>query len=108
MQRKGNKIDVKEMGFESFYDLKTLFSAMGLNIAENVDGNEFKINEVKIFDFQKGSKLIRYKTSYGQAEWSSLNFKVKRRRSELQDIKNLILKKAYSKPLQLSENKKGI
>ncbi|CAH1102980.1 unnamed protein product [Psylliodes chrysocephalus] len=108
MQKKGNKIDVKEMGFESFYDLKTLIDDMGLNIAKNVDGNEFKINEVKILEFQKGSELIRYKTSYGQAEWSSLNFKAKRRRSDLQDIKNVTLKKAYSKPLQLSENKKGI
>ncbi|CAH1112207.1 unnamed protein product [Psylliodes chrysocephalus] len=108
MQKKGNKIDVKEIGIESFYDLNTLFDDMGLNIAKDVDGNEFKINKVKILEFQKGKELIRYKTSYGQAEWSSLNFKAIISRSELQDIKNVTLKKAYSKPLQLSENKKGI
>lgn len=94
------------MGFENFYDLKRLFDDMNLNITKNVDGNDFKINEVKILEFQKESELLRYKTSYDQAEWFSLNFRPKRRRSDLQDLTNVTIKKAYSKPLQLSENKR--
>ncbi|XP_050300189.1 uncharacterized protein LOC126738792 [Anthonomus grandis grandis] len=43
-KKKGNKIDVQEMGFENFLDIKALFDDMGLSIAKNDDGDEFKIN----------------------------------------------------------------
>lgn len=104
-KKKGNPIEVKEMGFKDFFDLKTLFEEMGLTLIKNVDGNEFRISDVKIMQFEKGNEVFRYKTSYKQNEWSCLNFKPKKRRSDQKSHKNVQMKQAYSKQFQLSENK---
>lgn len=103
-KKKGNKIEVKEMGFESFFDIKVLSNDMGLNINKNTNGDDFKINEVRILKFVKGDDEFQYKTSYKQEEWLAVNFRQRKRCKT--DIKNILLKKAYNKPFQLSEKKK--
>ncbi|CAH1183065.1 unnamed protein product [Ceutorhynchus assimilis] len=94
------------MSFESFFDIKSLSDDMGLNINKNTDGDEFKINVVKILQFKKGEEEFCYKTSYKQKEWYRLNFRQRKRSKKDLINKNVIIKKAYCNPFQLSDNKK--
>lgn len=103
-KKKGKKIEVKEMAFEDFLDLKALADDMSLTINKNTVGNDFKINEVRILRFIKGSEEFHYKTSYKQKEWLQVNFRQRKRSKK--ELKDLNIKKAYNKPFQLSENKK--
>ncbi|XP_030766575.1 uncharacterized protein LOC115890475 [Sitophilus oryzae] len=103
-KKKGKKIEVKEMAFEDFLDLKALADDMNLTIHKNTLGNDFKINEVKILRFVKGSQEFYYKKSYKQKEWLEVNFKQRRRSKK--EMKDLNIKKAYNKRFELSENKK--
>ena len=105
-KKKGHKIEVQELGYEDFYDLKRLLQDMKLNFNSSSSKDNFKINDIKVLELQKGRDLMRYKTSYEQREWLSKNFGVKTRRSKLINIKNLSLHNAYDHPLPISENKK--
>ncbi|KAB0801044.1 hypothetical protein PPYR_05398 [Photinus pyralis] len=46
-KKKGNPLQVKELSFGDFFDLKALFEEMGINISKNTDRQDFKINDVK-------------------------------------------------------------
>lgn len=105
-KKKGNPIEVKEMGFNDFIDLKILYDEMSLNITKDIEGNDFKISDVRVLKFEKNSSMFQFKTSYKQEEWNSVNFRTKKRRSDLKDIKTITIKQAYPKQIQLSENKK--
>lgn len=105
-KKKGNPIEVKEMGYADFIDLKSLYDDMAINISRDIDGNNFKINDVRMLQFEMGANVFRFKASYKQEEWSCVPFRPKRRRSELKDIKTVTVKQAYSKNIQISENKR--
>lgn len=55
-KKKGNPIVVREMSFEDFFDLKSLFDDLGLSLTKNSQADEFKINEIKVMQFEKGSE----------------------------------------------------
>lgn len=57
-KKKGSPIEVKEMSFPDFFYLKTLFDDMGLILTRNTDGDEFKINSIKVMQFKKGRKFF--------------------------------------------------
>lgn len=103
-KKKGNKIDVKEMSFEDFLDIKRLADEMGLTINKNTTGEDFKINEVRLLQFIKGKEEFYYKTSYRQEEWLRVDYRPRQRSKK--HIKDVVIKNAYSEPFQLSENKK--
>lgn len=105
-KKKGIPIQVQEMGFNDFIDIKSLYDEMALNISKDIEGYDFKISDVRLLKFEKNSSMFQFKTSYKQEEWSSVNFKTKKRRSVLKDIKTITLKQAYPKQIQLSENKR--
>jgi len=105
-KKKGNPLNVKEMSFGDFWDLKVLYDEMGINLSKNTDGKEFKINEVRILQFEKGSNVIRYKTSYKQLEWYCMEFRTKKTRSSnSQRSQNINPKPAYTEKIPLSEKK---
>lgn len=105
-KKKGNPIKVKEMGYKDFLDIKALYDEMGLNISKDIDGIDFKINDVRVLRFEKGSDVFRFKTSYKQMDWKCVSLKPKKRRSEFKDVNTINIKQAYRKTIPLSENKK--
>ncbi|CAG9814764.1 unnamed protein product [Phaedon cochleariae] len=105
-RKKGNPVEVKEMGYADFVDIKSLYDDMGINISRDIDGNDFKINNIRIMQFERGADVFRFKTSYKQEEWSFVSFWPRRRRSELKDIETVTLKHAYSENIKISENKR--
>ncbi|CAG9812835.1 unnamed protein product [Phaedon cochleariae] len=105
-RKKGNPVEVKEMGYADFVDIKSLYDDMGINISRDIDGNDFKINDIRIMQFERGADVFRFKTSYKQEEWSFVSFRPRRRRSELKDIETVTLKHAYSENIKISENKR--
>ncbi|CAG9816801.1 unnamed protein product [Phaedon cochleariae] len=105
-RKKGNPVEVKEMGYADFVDIKSLYDDMGINICRDIDGNDFKINDIRIMQFERGADVFRFKTSYKQEEWSFVSFRPRRRRSELKDIETVTLKHAYSENIKISENKR--
>lgn len=106
-KKKGNPLAVTEMSFTDFFDLKALHGEISPSLLKNTDGREFKISEVKLLQFQKGSNVFNYKLSYKQQEWENVEFKPKKRRvSEVKSIKDIIKTPAYTKKIQLTDNKK--
>lgn len=57
-KKKGEPLRVIEMGFEDFKDIKALHDEMAPYIVKDVGGNIFKLNDVKIFRFEKGSNTF--------------------------------------------------
>lgn len=78
-----------------------------MGFLKDVAGNEFKINDVRVLNFNKGSDIVRYKTTYEESEWNVVQFRPKKRRPvNLVPIGNYQLKTAYQKQLLLGENKR--
>lgn len=107
-KKSGNPLEVKEMSTEDFYDIKSLYEDISPNFSKNTDGQEFKVSEVKLMQFEKGSNEFKYKTSYKQDHWFSIDIQPKKRRSLdiATKIKNINLKRAYTKKIVLADNKK--
>lgn len=106
-KKTGNPFIVKEMGTDSFCDLKALFEETSPNLLKNVNGGEFKISEVRLLRFEKGSNFINYKTSYEQQEWNSIDIQPKTRRSTNENkFKNVSLRHAYKNKIEIADNKK--
>ena len=75
-------------------------------MAQDVDGNAFKVSEMKLYCCEKGSDVFHYKNSYKQSEWGQVQFKSRKRRfAGNVNASNLDLKPAYTTKLALSENK---
>lgn len=79
-KKNGNPLEVKEMNFDSFLDIKFIHDEMALTLTQNVDGNDFKISDVKLLKTEKGNAFFKYKTSYKQVEWNCVGYKSKKRR----------------------------
>lgn len=57
-KKKENPLQVNEMSFESFFDFKALFEDIAPKIAKDKKGNAFKLQDVKLLQFKKGSDLF--------------------------------------------------
>ena len=45
-KKKGNPLEVKEMNFDNFLDIKAVHDEMALTLTKNTHGNDFKTSEV--------------------------------------------------------------
>lgn len=106
-KKKGNPLDVKELGFEDFIDFKALHDEMAPNTSKDSSGNVFKLSGVKQLKFEKGSDKFLYKNSYEHTSWKEVPFKPRQKRScsRNSDTTIISLKPAYTKRISLSENK---
>lgn len=105
-KKKGDPLRVKELSFGDFVDLKQLYDELGLNLIKNAEGRPFKINEVRVLHFEKGSDCFTYKTSFEQGNSSTINFKPQRRHSANNiNWTKINLKPAYTKQLNVLEHK---
>ena len=110
--RQSNKklepINLHELNFDDFYNLKALYDDVGFRLNENEAGNSFKVKEVRVLKFEKGSDVFYYKNSYKETEWHSLCFlpKTLRTRKQYHSLADYELKNAFTKTLALPENKK--
>ena len=102
-KKKGNPLHVDEMSFEDFYDFKALYDEIVPKLAKNTNGDDFKLQDVKLLQFQKGNDKFFYKTSYKQIEWNEVEFKSRKSRSSITSA--ITLKPAYSRKIALTDNK---
>lgn len=108
-KKRGKPLQVKELGYEDFMDFKELHRELGVNFAKDTSGNLFKVSDVKVFRFEKGSDKFFYKTSYKQEQWLEVLFKAgRKRRSSTQESqsKGITLKPVYESKITLPDNKK--
>lgn len=95
------------MSFIDFYYLKALHADADFHWSKSIDGNEFKMNDVRLLRFEKGSDKFQFKTSYEQQEWKHVHNiqSPKRRTAQCKTVASVNLKSVYSKTLPLSVNK---
>ncbi|CAH1974168.1 unnamed protein product [Acanthoscelides obtectus] len=99
-RKTGKPYAVKEMCYQSFFDLKDLTSQIGLNINKIADARVISVNKDQ-------PTVILMKDSFGQEEFSITNLFNSRRKPV--SIEDLQLKQAYrSKPGITDKKKKGL
>lgn len=79
-KKKGQPLQVRELHFTDFKDIKTLHNDMALTITKDVYDNDFKLSEIKVLHFEKGSDVIYFKNSYKKTDWNKIIFKSKKTR----------------------------
>lgn len=108
-KKNGNPFLLEELNFDDFYDLKKLSEDVGLNTGKDSNGTIIKIHDIKMIKFQKDSLTYSYKTNY-EGDWVAADIKKKNTRSSqsvnLNEIKTINLKAAYTSKLPISQNKK--
>lgn len=100
-------INVHEMTFESFINLKSLQEQWGYNFTSTVDidGKTVNWNDVKVLQMVKSEPFhFYYKTSYSDTNFKQVD--IRNKRKKMDPITAITLDKAYSQRQQLSENKK--
>ncbi|XP_074035418.1 uncharacterized protein [Leptinotarsa decemlineata] len=100
-KKKGEPLKVKEMGYADFFDFKSLYNRMSLNVIKDTEGNPFKVSEIKQIRFEKGSDVFQYKNSFKEVEWKEVDFKKRISRAE----ESLSLTPAYSRKIPIPGNK---
>lgn len=106
-KKKGNPLDIKEMSFGDFFNVKNLHNEIAPSLLKSISGDEFKISAVRLLQFEKGSEVFRFKTSYKQLEWDCVDFGPKKRRlSDVKTLKEIKMKPAYTKKITITDNKK--
>lgn len=96
-------LNVHELSFESFYDLKLLQEEWGYNFSKNTEGGNVNWNEIKSLKITKESTKFFYKTSYLDDSYKEVN--VRDKRKKLQPITAVRLSAAYTEKQKLSANK---
>ena len=94
-------MEVHELSFSDFYDIKALAENIGLNIAKNESGDQIKLTDIKMVEFRKNEDAYRYKVSYN-GDWMLAKIKTGR----LQKKKDLQIKQAYTTKFVISGRKK--
>lgn len=98
-------LNVHELNFEAFVDLKTLQEDWGYNFSTNTDGQTVNWNDIKILKMEKfNTTSFWYKTSYKEACYKEVD--IRNKRKKMTNISEVTLKAAYSTKQELSENKK--
>lgn len=98
-------INVHELTFDSFMNIKSLQEDWGYNFHTDTNGQSVNWNELKQLKMTKGNPFtFYYKTSYGQNEYKEVNVRNKRKKMKL--ISEIVLKNAYTQKQELSANKK--
>lgn len=79
------------MCYKDFFDLKDLTTNLDINIFSNksLNGNTFKITEVKMLKVAKGDPgTIYFKNSYEQMEFDFISIKSKKTRKNSDQFQN--------------------
>lgn len=67
-KKKWEPLHAREMKFSDFKDIKTLHNDLALAMIKYVSDNNFKLLEIKVVRFEKGSDVIYFKNSYKESE----------------------------------------
>lgn len=98
-------IQVHEMTYESFVDLKVLQDSWGYNYSTDTQGKNVVWNDIKVIKVEKENPTVFYlKTSYSEQEFREVN--VRNKRKKMNTITEITLQPAYHGKQRLSENKK--
>lgn len=102
--KRGTPYTVKELSHDSFYDLKSLITVGNNNYTKTEDGEKVKWVDIKVMSISKNeqNKFI-FKTSYEEEEFKSVTLT---RRLPKSNLPRCMLKKAYSRKLEISETKR--
>lgn len=70
---------------------------IALTMTEDVSGNDFKLSEIKVVRFEKGSKICFFLNDYNQLKWNELNFTSKKTcAGKSIETNNIVLKSTYT------------
>lgn len=98
-------LNVHELNFEAFFDMKALQEDWGYNFSTNTDGQHVNWNDIKILKMEKvNSTAFWYKTSYKEESFKEEDTRNKRKK--MKPVSEVTLKAAYTAKQLLSENKK--
>lgn len=98
-------INVHEMTYNMFVDLKDLQEEWGYNYTINTDGQTVNWNEIKQLKTCKGNPFtFFYKNSYEDESFKEVN--VRNKRKKMKNEVDIMIKQAYSERQTLSANKK--
>lgn len=98
-------INVHELTFESFMNLKALQEEWGYNFNTDIDGKNVNWNDIKILRMVKSEPFnFYYKTSYNDTIFKQVD--VRNKRKKMNQISEISLNTAYTERQQLSANKK--
>lgn len=101
----GNGFEVKEMNFDSFFDLKLLSDDVSLNLSKDVTRNNIKISEIKVIKFTKNSDTYQFRYSYKSITWAEAQVKLGRTGNKKRLI-DIVLNVLYSDTLPIPDRKK--
>lgn len=98
-------LNVHELNFETFFDLKSLQEEWGYNFSTNTNGNNVNWNDIKILKMEKVNPTVFfYKTSYNEDTYKEVDTRNKRKK--MKTTTEVTLKAAYVTKQDLSQNKK--
>lgn len=104
-RKHGKPFTVKELTYDFFVDVKNLQEKWAYNFNEDEHKNTLSWNNVKVLKFCKENCFsFCYKTSYSQSEFTMVNMRNKRKK--MMPAEEITTTKAFTKRLELSENKK--
>lgn len=98
-KKTGTPYKVHEIGFDDIFDLKALCTDLFVNIPKNV-----KLSDIRVMMLNRNDpNILFYKTSFDQKDFDQAIIINSRRKV---DIKNSVLKKAFTKRVGISDQKK--
>lgn len=93
------------MTYDFFIDLKDLQEKWAYNFNDDEHKNTVSWNNIKVLKFSKEKCFFfYYKTSYHQSEFTMVHMRNKRKK--MMTVEEITMTKAFTKRLELSENKK--
>lgn len=104
-KKKGVQFSVKEMNFDSFIDIKMLSEDVNLNVNKDVDGNTFKISDIKAIKFTKDSEIYQFKYSYKSDNWTDARIRTGRMGNK-KKVEDITLNQLYNEKLPIPNRKK--
>ncbi|XP_026743215.1 uncharacterized protein LOC113504908 [Trichoplusia ni] len=98
-------INVHELTFESFMDMKLLQEEWGYNYNIDIEGQTVNWNNIKVLFMKKECPFsIFFKTSYKDNNYREINVRNKRKKMSI--LTQITLHKAYTQRQDISVNKK--
>lgn len=103
-KKNGKPYIVNEVQQEELFDLKKLSTELGNNYNINEDGDKVMWNLIKVFEIEKDNPtILKYKTSYNEKTFKTINIRQKKRKSSEFNIPEL---KTLTSSHKISDEKK--
>lgn len=104
-RKNGKPFIINELTYDFFWNLKAFQEKWAYNFNEDDNKQNLACNYIKVLKFTKLDLLkFYYKTSYNQNEYTKVDMRNKRRK-KMDDVKDIMMTKAYSNPINLSKRK---